>query len=388
MKDLYFLDVYEEKTNGVRTFRNEFQKALKEHSHIRLNHVVINSPQHDLEISMKENVRCISVPTINSIEHRFFVLGALLYQYIKDSPNTIFIQNSSPAFPIMKAFKKRFPQSKFIYIIHDFIWASYSMGNIDFFKQKINKEPLDSSSLIIQKAYEDNVNTFMLADRIVVLSKDSYELLIDYFGVSTQKIILIPNGLEDVNKDFDLSINRNKDICFLAVGRVTIQKGIIDLLYSFKNILLEYSNLKLIIVGEVEQEVKIMFKNEKRISFKGNIPKHLLYEYYKTCDIGIIPSYYEQCSYVGIEMKMFGLPVIASDAFGVRNMFNSHNSVTVPIGKKNEKYRKNLVNAMREFINMTIEQRKFYKQSSRDSYLSNYQLSNMRNEYIRLINNI
>lgn len=40
-----------------------------------------------------------------------------------------------------------------------------------------------------------------------------------------------------------------------------------------------------------------------------------------TCDAGIIASLQEQCSYVAIEMSMFGMPLITTAVDGLDEMF-------------------------------------------------------------------
>ena len=46
-------------------------------------------------------------------------------------------------------------------------------------------------------------------------------------------------------------------------------------------------------------------------------------------DIGVLPSYTEQCSYVGLEMLAHRLPIVASDGFGMRCMFQEQANIRV-----------------------------------------------------------
>jgi glycosyltransferase involved in cell wall biosynthesis len=46
----------------------------------------------------------------------------------------------------------------------------------------------------------------------------------------------------------------------------------------------------------------------------------------------VIPSLHEQCSYVAIEMSMFGVPMIVSDVDALSEMFNDGvNALKVPL---------------------------------------------------------
>jgi len=56
------------------------------------------------------------------------------------------------------------------------------------------------------------------------------------------------------------------------------------------------------------------------IIWTGLISKEKLFNLYSIADIGIMPSFHEQCSYVAIEMMMHGIPLIASTSTGLKEM--------------------------------------------------------------------
>lgn len=57
-----------------------------------------------------------------------------------------------------------------------------------------------------------------------------------------------------------------------------------------------------------------------KIIFSGRLPKELIYKFYQIADVGILPSFAEQCSYVAIEMMMHGLPIVGTDSTGLSEM--------------------------------------------------------------------
>ena len=57
-----------------------------------------------------------------------------------------------------------------------------------------------------------------------------------------------------------------------------------------------------------------------KVCFTGKIPKDQLYTFYQIADAGTLPSFSEQCSYVGIEMLMHGLPWIGTNSSGLKEM--------------------------------------------------------------------
>lgn len=56
------------------------------------------------------------------------------------------------------------------------------------------------------------------------------------------------------------------------------------------------------------------------VTWTGLLKKDKLYELYSIADLGVMPSFNEQCSYVAIEMMMHSVPLIASTSAGLREM--------------------------------------------------------------------
>ena len=56
------------------------------------------------------------------------------------------------------------------------------------------------------------------------------------------------------------------------------------------------------------------------VTWTGLIRKDKLCELYAISDIGVMPSFSEQCSYVAIEMMMHGLPIIGNASTGLKEM--------------------------------------------------------------------
>lgn len=394
MKHLYFFDIYEEYSSGFTTFKEEFFSCFANVESIRLHRLILKYPMDEFKVAIEDDgVECFYIPIIKPRCFYQTILGTLLCRYIKDSSDVVFLLNAAPTFILVSMLNDYFPKSKKIYVLHDFIWAHFLLGDMDRFKQIVKREKEDKYSDIILKAYEDNVKTFMSVDKIVCLSDDAYRLLNVFFQVPKSKLVIIYDAVRDFGTkcNLDRYKKENGTLVFMAVGRVTLQKGMIDLLYGFKEVSKVYSQCLLVIAGYKGKEISNEFcaSVEDKIIFLGNIGREELYQWYQKVDIGIIPSYYEQCGYVGIEMQMFGLPIVASDAFGVRSMFNPNNAIIANIGnRENNEYRDNLKKALIKAIGLSRKELEVYSYKSRKLYVKKYHINNMRRKYLNLIINI
>jgi len=100
-------------------------------------------------------------------------------------------------------------------------------------------------------------------------------------------------------------------------------------------------------------------------------------------DIWLTLSYYEECSYVGIEMMMHGLPVVASDGYSVKNMFHDgENALVARISdvQRPRVFEKNLAEALLRLLR-SDELRQDLGRKSRAYYLSHYRAEIMRERY-------
>ena len=110
------------------------------------------------------------------------------------------------------------------------------------------------------------------------------------------------------------------DLVVLFLGRLTKDKGILDLVLAFSALADEIPNLHLLVVGPDESHVestilKILEKHEQRFHRVGftNVPE----EYMACADVIGLPSYREGFGSVIIEAAAVGIPAVASDIYGL-----------------------------------------------------------------------
>ena len=186
-------------------------------------------------------------------------------------------------------------------------------------------------------------------------------------GVKKEKIHRIPNGVDtkkfchvsEKEKNLlreKLLIQRGVNV-FIFTGRLISCKGLPLLLKVWKDILTEYSNVILIIVGSggsdmynCEDEIKEYVKSNglnERVNFTGGVTN--VHEYLKASDVFVFPSEKEAFSNSLIEAMACGLPVISTSTGGAKDIIvHKENGYMVEPGDFNQ---------LREAISILINDR-------------------------------
>jgi glycosyltransferase involved in cell wall biosynthesis len=183
-------------------------------------------------------------------------------------------------------------------------------------------------------AHEDNSVLGRLFNRIlfhyanvipVALSTQVQKTIIDQYKLPKEKVPIIYNGI-DLDKCFPKSnYDLIDDFSILHVGRFSPVKNHETILNAFSYIIERILNAKLILVGEGEllQKAKDYASSkglDSYVSFEGQ--QEDVYSYYCNADIFILPSIYEGMPMSIIEAMGSGLPIIASNVGGIKDMID------------------------------------------------------------------
>lgn len=391
MKKIYIVDEYISSTkNGIGRYMQELSSAL-EVLNIDTSIIELNSESKNFEIKNEKVFNRFCIPqSSNYYNQNSFVLCCLLRLHILDSVENIFIVNHSPCKRLIEALHKYFPLSKIVFVIHDLSWTSPLLGNKALFKEIMEnreKEDIkDKYGAVLDSI--DIVKDFLnLCDSVICLSPSTEKLLTSYYDISQEKVVLLPNFLSDkkalvseidkktIKEKYNVEINK----IILSVGRLTTPKGSLPLINSLKKVLEKHPDALLVFAGTMPQSDEISKAYQQvcnRVIFLGHIPFEKLLEWYQIADIGVVPSYTEQCSYTGIEMLMSALPIVASDGFGVSDMFqNEINAVVAKIENYEDSslYEGNLANAIIQILDSTSLQERL-KKTSKNTYEEKYSL--------------
>lgn len=162
-------------------------------------------------------------------------------------------------------------------------------------------------------------------DHVLVLNSDQKNWL------SGTKMNLNPEKVHQtahwVNGNFKPTVS-NKKKCFgisndapvlLYVGRISKEKGVSDLNYIYEQVKLKYSQAKLVIVGKGPSLQQLKEENPDAV-FIDWVNHDQLPEIYSSADLLILPSRFDTFSNVVLESLSCGLPVIAYNIKGPKDI--------------------------------------------------------------------
>ncbi|GEM66215.1 glycosyl transferase [Sphingobacterium faecium NBRC 15299] len=400
MKYIYiFDDYYQSLRNGIGTFNTQLLYTLKDAGYC----IVIIELNSDTDkfiiLEVNEIIKMRFPSTIQGWSaNNFKNICTLINLYVLDSTNNVFIFNYNYFDRILLEIRELYPMSKILKIVHDLNWTTSLLGDESTFRNIINNHDVVSNinHQFIKDSFVSEKDMMSKADLIVCSSVETKQLLKDFYLIK-KKIKLISNGLvkennlilkprSEIMKEYGFNI---EDRILLYVGRVNVVKGFYIAVKAFEKIVLEYPNTRLVICGNVSDPDHIFSFSKhisSRLSFLGHVAKDELISLYRIADVGILPSYTEQCSYTAIEMMKFGLPIVCSDANGLRSMFE--NNVTAIVTEiTNYQDSEMFVNSFYKGIKSILESESLAKRLRRGAhkkYLQSYTHDKMISKYLKL----
>jgi len=172
------------------------------------------------------------------------------------------------------------------------------------------------------------------SDTVTTVSKSIAKELQEYH-LDPNEVKIIYNGVDE--KLFypkQKKSGDNKHITY--VGRMDREKGVFDLVESGKYICNERPDVYFTLVGKGRDLDKLKQKTRKmgledRFKFLGQVDRNRLVEIYQDADVFVFPSYHEGLPTVILEAMSCGLPVIATDVRGNRDLISAgENGILVP----------------------------------------------------------
>lgn len=162
-----------------------------------------------------------------------------------------------------------------------------------------------------------------------------------YYKQYRSKACIIPNGI-DLTYNFFYFDNmisafnihkKNRRVKLAYIGRLSEEKGVINLTKIFPQVAAKYPNLDLVIIGDEfpGTGIKSMMQHylqgtsSDRYEFKGYLEGEALAREYTKIDLLIVPSINESFSIVTLEAFSYNKPVIISNVDGPKEIFVKKN---------------------------------------------------------------
>ncbi len=170
--------------------------------------------------------------------------------------------------------------------------------------------------------------------RVIVCSEFMKDEVQRSFNVPDDKVDVIFNGVDAEKFDFEwsdaerakwrakLALPHEKIVMY--VGRFVREKGIHVLLNAASAVLSHNHDTKFVIVGGGNREKFERFVHwyglSDKVLFTGFMANRSLHQLYRCADVAVFPSLYEPFGIVALEGMAAGVPVVASDAGGLREV--------------------------------------------------------------------
>lgn len=316
---------------------------ISEHPEVAsIRHIVLQNPQHEFILIGEGGT---------TYEH--FTIGNILFYNMPSSTKMRFLLNFLVKINLTFMLKPRVVvaagvlnlipfgfassliRSKFIPIITGEVWYDFSL---------IPKGLAKFLHLLMR-------TTLQRANAILTLSGSVKKEIQSKFMLNADKILVYkykvsPIFNPETSKDLKSSLNPNGPI-ILTVARISPQKGLTYLVKAAHIIVNEkmLKNVKFVIEyfsseKNYEEKIREMVKKynlENNFIFVGNIPYNEMPKYYSAADIFVLPSITEALGIVILEALAMGIPVIASNVGGIKDIIaHGYNGLLVnpkdPVG--------------------------------------------------------
>lgn len=175
--------------------------------------------------------------------------------------------------------------------------------------------------------------------KIVTLSKTHVNVFTQKYGIDAP-VSVVPAGVDTARFRpgdrgaalIELGLS-GQGPWFGYVGRLAKEKGIDDLLHAFALLHVRRPDAGLFVVGGARARSRVPELNDlanrlhigDAVRFLGPIPNDKVARAFQAADVLLVPSHYEAFGLVALEARAAGVPVIASDVGGLRELVTPEN---------------------------------------------------------------
>lgn len=291
----------------------------------------------------------------------------------KDDYGKLVLENSAGLYLCLK-WKKNYQKYK-----DRFYYHCHNSVNMDFGCDQIikNTKKFIGVSEFIIKDLAKNLGNYVIENSVVLrncVEEGKFRKEI----TNTERM--------ELKKKYNIKDN---DKVLLFTGRLTKEKGIIELLQALQKCNLD--NVKLLVVGSFFFDTNVESKFEKelkkfkekmndKIIFTGFINYEEIYKIYKISDIAILPSIWnDPAPLTVVESLTCGIPIITTDSGGIPEYAIQNSAIII---KRSE----NIVNDLANEIKLLLNDEKRLDKMKKNCLLVSKELT--LNNYYKNFKNI
>lgn len=322
MKLLIATDIFPPESGGPATYAvNLANEFFKQGIDVKI--VSLNSN------SDKSCVTCNVYPvTFQNKLLKYLQYTYLLYKHGKDV-DIIYamgpVNAGLPVWAISKLLRKKFV----VKVVGDYAWEQYQNQKSKNWLRTSNcknqnlrfvgVEEFQSLKVFGKIGWLSKIERLVVrqADKIIVPSQYLKKIVISW-GVEVNKIEVIYNA---VNFSEVESKKHDGERWLVSVGRLVPWKGMDTLIALMPDLLKQFSDLKLKIIGDGSELQNLKFKVENlglenNVELLGDLSHKKTLSYIKSADLFVLNSGYEGLSHVILEAINFSRSVLASNVGG------------------------------------------------------------------------
>jgi glycosyltransferase involved in cell wall biosynthesis len=174
---------------------------------------------------------------------------------------------------------------------------------------------------------------FSRVDRVILVSGEAHEYYCQRHPRLRRKFVVIPNFIETSEfQPIERAAARTayhltaEDTAIVYAGRLVQEKRVDLLIEAFALLLPERPSARLFIAGEGPDndrlQQQVTRQHVAQVSFLGLLPKSEVHRLLAGADVLVLPSRFEGFPMVALEALAYGVPVVASDVGGIREILN------------------------------------------------------------------
>ena len=231
-------------------------------------------------------------------------------------------------------------------MIHSSLWAGGALGEIlnkngiPFVLTEHLKEFLIPNGF---STFQKNIihNTYSMASQILLSSSPLKNAISKFFNTHKSKLNLLPNPVDESLFTLRKVPNINPQFIIVCISLFRPEKRIDLVLESFNNLVHSGIKAKLKLIGdgplkhEIENQIQKLGISDL-VELPGYLPQKRIIDELHNSHFLVLPSDIETFGMVLVEAQACGLPVVATDCGGPKDIVTAESGILVTPGSVSE----------------------------------------------------